>query len=478
MPLPPELVPPAPPPEPVPAPEPAPPAPAPVGETDPEVLPPVAIEQPLPPAPGTDTAEAPMPPAPAPQEIDGVAETVFDPASPPNVPEPIFVTASLEPFNTLNGSKPAPVTSAPVLESNAPVRTDGAPPPGSPVLESIDAGFPAVRDKVNGVQAPTLTPLTPIPDIAANAGGLSFSVPHDAFIHTDGNAVVTLEARQVGGAALPNWLSFDGVSGLLNGSLKAGDAMPTLQLEIIARDNARREARTTFTVSGIDRPDLASTDAGFPAVRLTFDQLEIAPAMRGSDMLVRFRPVPDQQVEFGRLAFSVPADAFAHTNPRATIRLEARLASGEPLPSWIAFNGVTGRLTGTAPEGFDGVLRIHVTARDQQGLQASTEFTIEVRSLAAKARPAGDKQSGAEEPAPPQRPDQGEADGEQKDITAADQPREEKAQRAKAKRGAAAFADQLKAVREVRTGAIDATLLDRALASKASKRPAQAAPKS
>jgi hypothetical protein len=33
-------------------------------------------------------------------------------------------------------------------------------------------------------------------------------------------------------------------------------------------------------------------------------------------------------------------------------------------------------------------------------------------------------------------------------------------------------------VREVRTGAIDPTLLDRALASKAAKRPAQGAPKS
>jgi hypothetical protein len=453
----------------VPAPVPVPPVP--VGAA-PNPAPAVAVAPPV-----AATVAPPMPPAPAPLATDSVAGTAFDPVSPRAVPEPIFVTASLAPFNSLTGVKSALPAGTPVLESTAP-RIGAVAPLDSPVLESIDAGFPAVRDKPNGVQNATLTRLTPIPDITANGGGLSFSVPHDAFIHTDGNAIVTLEARQVGGAALPNWLSFDGVSGLLNGSLRSGDAMPSLQLEIIARDNARREARTTFTVFGTDRQELASTDAGFPAVRMTFDQLGILPAMRGADMLVRFRPVPDQHVDLGRLSFSIPADAFAHTNPRATIRLEARLAGGEPLPSWIAFNSVTGRLTGTAPEGFEGVLRIHVTARDQQGLQASTEFTIEVRNLAATVQPPGqkEKQSGTQEA--PQRPDQGAADGEEQEIAAAGKPGEDKPQRAKAKRGAAGFADQLRAVREVRTGAIDGALLDRALASKAAKRAAQGAPKS
>jgi hypothetical protein len=264
----------------------------------------------------------------------------------------------------------------------------------------------------------------------------------------------------------------------LNGSLRSGEAMPNLQLEIIARDNARREARTTFTVFGdrITGEDLASTDAGFPAVRLSFDQLRIPAAQRGSDVLVRFRPVPDQEVDQGRLSFNVPADAFAHTNPRATIRLEARLASGEPLPSWITFNGVTGRLTGTAPDGFAGVLRIHVTARDQQGLQASTEFTIEVRNLAATVTP-GQKQSGTEESAPLRR-DQGAIDGDGQEPQAGDEPGKQPVKKAVAKRGAAPFADQLRAVREARTGGIDASLLDRALASKVAKRPAQGAPKS
>ena len=417
-----------------------------------------------------------MPPAPAPLGFDDAAQVELEPTAPQSVPEPIFVTASLEPFNTLGGNKPAPPNGGPVLGSNSIPRTE-TPSLDPQILESIDAGFPAVRDKPVGVQTATLTPLNPIPDITANGPGLSFSVPHDAFIHTDGKAVVKLEARQVGGEALPGWLTFDGISGLLNGSLRSGEAMPNMQLEIIARDNARREARTTFTVFGTDRQELASTEAGFPAVRMTFDQLGVLPAMRGSDMLVRFRPVADQVVDVGRLSFAVPADAFAHTNPRATIRLEARLASGEALPSWIAFNSVTGRLTGTVPDGFESVLRIHVTARDQQGLQASTEFTIDVRNLAVTVKPAGDRQSGTEEAAP-QRPDQGAAEGQEQEVMAAGQPRDQQDTRARAKRGAAGFADQLKAVREVRTGGIDATLLDRALASKAAKRPAQGAPKS
>ena len=126
------------------------------------------------------------------------------------------------------------------------------------------------------------------------------------------------------------------------------------------------------------------------------------------------------------------------------------------------------------------MLRIHVTARDQQGLQASTEFTIDVRSLAATARPVEvEKQERSEtQETAPQRPDQGAADGDEQQALAAARPGEVKVQRAKAKRGAAGFADQLKAVRQVRTGAIDVSLLDGALASKAAKRPAQGARKS
>ena len=412
---------------------------------------------------------------------DNGVDVPFDPAALHTVPEPIFVTASLEPFNTLGGTPPAGTSpGGPTLDSNGTVFTQAPPRLDSQVLESVDAGFPAVREP-NGVQTGSLSTFNPIPDITAGNGGLSFSVPHDAFIHTDGNAVVKLEARLVGGSALPSWLSFDGVSGLLNGSVRSGEAMPSMQLEIIARDDARREARTTFTVVGNERgsPELTSTELGFPAARLSFDELGVPVAQRGADILVRFRPVPDQHVEQGRLSFSVPADAFAHTNPRATIRLEARLASGEPLPSWISFNSVTGRLAGTVPDGFEGVLRIHVTARDQQGLQASTEFTIDVRNLAAATQKPGqpDKQSGTDE-AVPQRQDSGAAQGEEQEAVAAEDPRSEKAKKAKSKRGAAGFSDQLRAVRETRTGAIDVSLLDRALASKAAKRPAQGAPKS
>jgi hypothetical protein len=259
--------------------------------------------------------------------------------------------------------------------------------------------------------------------------------------------------------------------------------MPSLQLEIIARDEARREARTTFTVVGSDsggRPELASTLGGFPVARMTFEDLGVPAAQRSSDVLVRFRPVPGQSVESGRLSFSVPTDAFAHTNPRATIRLEARLANGEPLPPWIAFNSVTGRLSGTAPEGFQGVLQIRVTARDQQGLEATTEFTIELGRMASTSMPAdqpagaapkgGDQDRSGTEEVAPERSDEGAADGDAQDGSVAAKQRDERAQRQSAKRGAPGFADQLRAVREVRRGAIDLSLLERAPAAKAAQR--------
>ncbi|NGZ29540.1 MAG: hypothetical protein G8345_21955, partial [Magnetococcales bacterium] len=78
-----------------------------------------------------------------------------------------------------------------------------------------------------------------------------------------------------------------------------------------------------------------------------------------------------------RIEMSVPVDAFAHTDPNAVIRLDAKLANGEPLPSWLSFDAATGKFEGTPPPGEEGVLAIRVQATDGQN-QAVTIFSIKV----------------------------------------------------------------------------------------------------
>ncbi|WP_051933539.1 Ig-like domain-containing protein [Massilia sp. BSC265] len=103
----------------------------------------------------------------------------------------------------------------------------------------------------------------------------------------------------------------------------------------------------------------------------------VAPA--DEPALVLFQGVPDQYIETGaRLSVTVPSDAFAHTQPKAVVRLAATMQDGSPLPSWVQFNGQTGQFSGQVPEGTKGELRIKLTARDQAGREATALFRLNV----------------------------------------------------------------------------------------------------
>jgi VCBS repeat-containing protein len=306
----------------------------------------------------------------------------------------------------------------------------------SDILESLDRGFPAVRGPVESsvatLSGASLSVLNGVPNLAAADDGLNYTVPRDAFIHSDVRAVITLDARQADGQPLPDWIRFDGVSGLFNGRPAADAAMPRLNLEVVARDNAGREARTTFTIADVDRPRLDSDDGGFQVHRLSRAQLAAVRVGGQGELLVAYVPIRDISQRSGTaLSLRVPGDAFAHSNPHAVVRLTARLANGQPLPEWLQFDGFSGQFGGTPPEGFAGTLDIHVTARDDQGLEAVTRFKLSVQRSAM--RTAGGDERAALQPV---------------------------------KRAAPSFRDQLRSVRQ--PAGAEQVLLERALAPRAS----------
>jgi hypothetical protein len=95
----------------------------------------------------------------------------------------------------------------------------------------------------------------------------SVRVPEDAFAHTDPAAIVHLDAHLINGSPLPSWLQFDGLRGSFHGVPPEGLA-GSLEIEVVARDTAGREARTSFVLlvedlraerqahAGHDIPDL------------------------------------------------------------------------------------------------------------------------------------------------------------------------------------------------------------------------------
>ena len=278
-------------------------------------------------------------------------------------------------------------------------------------------------------------------------GGYEIQVPRDAFAHTDPTAVVRLEATQADGTPLPGWLNFDRQSGLLSGTppnQRAGD----IEIKITARDDAGREASVSFRpvlgpsgatsqlasagdiaaaqrvgalsgdllkpaasdlqgladklmsatgISGIDSGRVQTGLRGFDAMRLPDDDPSVtrdAALMGGTGYrLFVYNGISTMTLDDAG-TFRVPADAFAHTDPSAIVLLEARLASGSPLPSWLSFDGVTGQFSGTPPEGMRGAIELEVTAKDTDGREAHANFRLVVGEVpVAESDAAADGQN-------------------------------------------------------------------------------------
>jgi hypothetical protein len=117
--------------------------------------------------------------------------------------------------------------------------------------------------------------------------------------------------------------------------------------------------------------------------------------------LLVFKGITDQFIEpTGLSTFNLPADAFAHSNADATLSLAAKLTNGDPLPGWVQFNAQAGTFQVTPPPGFSGELEISVSARDDQGREATATFKFNVGQ--GSPAPAGSDGQAAPQGAPGQ----------------------------------------------------------------------------
>jgi VCBS repeat-containing protein len=126
---------------------------------------------------------------------------------------------------------------------------------------------------------------------------------------------------------------------------------------------------------------------GFPLVRMPAARAEIVSPLEMGDgasgqRLFVYHGIPDMQIGSGT-PLSVPRDAFAHTDPRAIVILEARLADGSPLPSWISFEGESGVFIATPPRDTGASIDLEVTARDNEGRAAHTVFALQLQPVRA-----------------------------------------------------------------------------------------------
>ncbi len=114
----------------------------------------------------------------------------------------------------------------------------------------------------------------------------------------------------------------------------------------------------------------------------------VLPASANADGLVLNRGIGDQALQAsGHTEFSIPPDAFAHTDPNAAIQLSARQPDGRPLPNWVRFDARNGKFIIDAPGGMNGDIAVKVTARDARGQEVTTIFRIRVSDRLAQSHP-------------------------------------------------------------------------------------------
>ncbi len=145
-------------------------------------------------------------------------------------------------------------------------------------------------------------------------------------------------------------------------------------------------------IGGSQNPTIVTATRGETITVSGANTFQIAVVPSDQPGLVLFRGVSDQSISSsgGPVSFAIPADAFGHSDAKASIQLAAAQANGSPLPGWLKFNAATGTFVGQPPPGVVGEINIRITARDSEGREVKTVFRLGVNRNAAGQRPGGD----------------------------------------------------------------------------------------
>jgi filamentous hemagglutinin family protein len=76
--------------------------------------------------------------------------------------------------------------------------------------------------------------------------------------------------------------------------------------------------------------------------------------------------------------YPIPEGTFPHSDPNVTVEIRACMEDGSPLPPWMLFDPVHKIVSGSAPKGTTGALRIMLIARDNLGREVATILTVTI----------------------------------------------------------------------------------------------------
>jgi Ca2+-binding RTX toxin-like protein len=204
----------------------------------------------------------------------------------------------------------------------------------------------SLDDIVNA--APALD--TPIADQSVDEDtACTFQVPANTLTDADNDTLV-FAATLADGSPLPSWLSFDAGTRTFSGT-PPQDFHGPVELKVTASDGAisTSDAFTLDVVAVNDAPVVANAVS---------DQ----STLRNHPWSYKVQP---------NTFFDADGDALTYT---------ATLANGDPLPSWLNFNGATRIFDGMPPLDFTGTIDLKVTANDGT-ISASETFSLSISTI-------------------------------------------------------------------------------------------------
>jgi hypothetical protein len=125
---------------------------------------------------------------------------------------------------------------------------------------------------------------------------------------------------------------------------------------------------TTFTLS-FSYPN--TFDSGVSLITA----INNVPIAENNSELFVLKPIESIVVEDRTVDYTIPPDTFGHTDPNAKVDVTVKQGDGSDLPPTLFWDPVTGKLSGTLPEGQD-VVEILIEATDENGSKVEIRFTI------------------------------------------------------------------------------------------------------
>jgi hypothetical protein len=246
-----------------------------------------------------------------------------------------------------------------------------------------------VGNTVDNMSAGQVTVSAPATSTPPSAGVVPPLAP-SASTGSSGGAVSTPPSIQTGGGSTP--AIADAPAGaapsLISLGLPVDRTVGTSSMGIRAAADQLLKSAPALDLNALPPTAAGSLDPfGFPLERMSMDRANDLIRGRGGLPLIghylfEYRGIPDLAAD-GR----VPQDAFAHTDPAAIVHLSARLVDGSPLPGWLRLDA-RGAFVGLPPEGLEGTLEVEVLARDTEGREVRTTFSLELDALREAAAAA------------------------------------------------------------------------------------------